>query len=111
MINPTGYRICRRWRVAALTLVGVLMAWPALAANSRLDDANAHLIKTEALLKAAASTGEPDNVRMHRERAIHLVEQARSEIALAKQAADAPQPKPGLHQMPRTNPGMAPPMR
>jgi hypothetical protein len=111
MINPSGDGIRRGWRIAALALVGVLMAWPALAANPRLDDANAHLIKSAALLRAAAETGEPDNVRMHRERAIRLVEQAEREIALAKQAADVPQTKPGLHMMPQTNTRTAPPMR
>jgi hypothetical protein len=103
--------IRRGCRIAVLAMVGMSMALPALAANPRLDDANAHLVKTAALLRAAASTGEANNVRKHRERAIRLVEQAEREISLAKQAADAPKGNPGLHTMPRMNPGMAPPMR
>ncbi|HXH65456.1 MAG TPA: hypothetical protein VNH42_08120 [Mariprofundaceae bacterium] len=111
MINSTACRIRKGSRIAVLAMVSGLTALPALAASPRLDDAYAHLVKTAALLRAAADTGESTSTRMHRERAIRLVEKAEREISLAKQAADAPQGNPGLHTMPRTNPGVAPPMR
>jgi hypothetical protein len=75
--------------IAALAAAWTLTALPALAADPRLDDANAHLIKAAALVKAAANPSETRAVRTHRVRAIHLIEQAEHEIARAKQAAGA----------------------
>ncbi len=97
---------CRR--APGLILVIAMMALPALAASSRLDNANAHLTKARALLKAAGYSGEARTARSHRERAIKLIEQAEQEIARAKQAADtSTDGKPGL-TMPRPNAGTVP---
>ena len=101
-----------RSTIATLAMAGALMALPALAADSRLDDANAHLIKAAALLNAAANASDAPAVGWHRQRAIRLIEQAEAEIARTKQAADAPSPgKPGLHTIPRTNTGTLPRLR
>jgi hypothetical protein len=102
VINPDEHGIRGGRRIAALAMAGTLMALPALAADSRLDDANAHLVKAAALLNAAASATDAPAVGAHRERAIRLIEQAEAEIARAKRAADAPPArKPGLPRMPR----------
>ena len=85
------------------------MALPALAADSRLDGANAHLVKAAALLNAAAIATDAPSARAHRDRAVRLIEEAEREIARAKQAADAPPAgAPGLHTPPRTNTGTVP---
>ncbi|MFZ1909706.1 MAG: hypothetical protein WAU52_11550 [Burkholderiales bacterium] len=83
------------------------MALPALAADSGLDDAYAHLVKAAALLNAAANAADAAAVGAHRQRAIRLIEQAEAEIARAKQAADAP----GLHPQPRANTTTVPRLR
>lgn len=79
-------------KVRPVLLIAVLVAMtfilPAMAASPRLDDANAHLVKAKALLKAAAYAAEPRAERSHRERAIKLIEQAEQEIVRAKKAAD-----------------------
>lgn len=107
MSKPTGCRIRGGCLIAALATAGALTALPAVAADSRLDDANAHLVKAAALLNAAASAADAPAVGAHRERAIRLIEQAEGEIARAKQAADAP----GLHMQPRANTPAPPRMR
>ena len=104
MMNPTRCRSRRGRRIAALAMAATMMALPALAANPRLDEANAHLIKAAALLKAAASPGDTRAVSSHRELAIRLIEQAEGEIARAKQAADAPRSGgPALRTAPRVH--------
>lgn len=100
MMNPTGCRIRRGCLSAALALAATWMALPALAAGSRLDEANTHLIKAAALLNAAASPTDTRAASSHRELAIRLIKQAEGEIARAKQAADAPRPG-RLRTMPR----------
>ncbi|MEJ2509066.1 MAG: hypothetical protein P8009_06250 [Gammaproteobacteria bacterium] len=102
---------CSGCRAAVWVLAGTLMSLPALAASPRLDNANAHLVKAAALLKAAGYTGEQRAVTRHREEAIRLIERAEREIARAKQAADAPQGQTGVQPAPRLNPGLAPRMR
>ncbi len=88
------------------------MALPALAADSGLDDAYAHLVKAAALLNGAANAADAPAVGAHRQRAIRLIDQAEAEIARAKQAADAsPAGGPGLHTSPRTNPATLPRLR
>jgi hypothetical protein len=104
---PAGYGFRGGRRIAALAMAGALMALPALAADSRLDDAYAHLVKAAALLNAAANASESPAARTHRERAIRLIEQAEAEIARAKQAADAQ----GLHTQPRANTTTVPRLR
>lgn len=104
----SGWR--RRW-AAAWVLAGALTALPVFAASPRLDNANAHLIKAAALLKAAGYSGEQRNVTRHREEAIRLIQKAEHEIARAKQAADAPQGQSGVQPAPRINPGLAPRLR
>lgn len=89
MSKPTACRIREGCLIAALGAAWALTAVPALAAGSRLDAANAHLIKAVALVKAAANASDAPAVRRHRERAIHLIEQAEREIARAKHAAGA----------------------
>lgn len=89
MSKPTACRIRGRRLIAALATAWALTALPALAADSRLDDANAHLIKAAALLRAAANASDAPAVARHRERAIRLIEQAEEQIARAKRAAGA----------------------
>lgn len=74
-----------------LGLAGTFYAGVAYAADARLDSANAHIIKADALLKAASNP----NVKHrpfggHRARAVRLLERAEKEIALAKKYADSP---------------------
>ena len=112
MINSAVCEIRRGGRIAGLAIAGALMALPALAADSWLADANAHLVKAVALLNAAANASDAPVVSMHRLRAIRLIEQAEREIARTQQAADAPPPAgPGLHTMPRSNTGTLPRLR
>jgi hypothetical protein len=112
VIKPAECAIRGGCLIAALAMAQALMALPALAADSRLDDANAHLVKAAALLNAAANATDAPSVRAHRDRAMRLIEEAEREIARAKQAADAPPAgTPGLHTPPRTNTGTVPRLR
>lgn len=96
------------WAILALTLTVGL----AQAAFSRLDNANAHLVKAHALLKAAAHGGETSQAAAHRKRAIRLIEQAEREIERAKRAAGGSQGStPGAHTLPNRSPNAMPGLR
>jgi hypothetical protein len=73
----------------------------AYAADPQLDDANAHLIKAEALVKASEGSGK--GFAQHTARAEQLIEKAMREIDQAKTAADAQPPKPGMMKSPLTH--------
>jgi|GEM_PF-4070935 len=98
---------CKSLHAWLAGLALALTVGPAQAAGSRLDNANAHLVKAHALLKAAAYGGEAHQAASHRERAIRLIEQAEREIARAKQAADAS----GVQPSRRLHPEAAPRLR
>lgn len=79
-----------RWRATAAVVALLVSVPPALAASERLDDANAHLVKAAALLRAAGYSGESSKAHSYRERAIRLIEKAEREIARSKKAGSAP---------------------
>lgn len=109
MSNRVDCRHQLWYSLTGVTLALTLITLPVRAANTRLDNADAHLRKAAALLKAAARTGERRTVRTHRERAIRLVEQAQREIGLAQRAADLP--IDGTHAIPHPNPRVVPHLR
>ena len=74
--------------LAAIIGIGLLAA--AQAADSRLDDANAHLAKSRALIEAAQASSATQNYQRHIRRAEELIGQAMHEIDLAKAAANPP---------------------
>jgi hypothetical protein len=78
--------------IAGLVGIAALNAAPAQAADARLDDANAHLVKAEELLKAAEDPGAERPFDGHAATAIRLLQQAQAQIDLAKKAADMPKP-------------------
>jgi translation initiation factor IF-2 len=74
-------------------LLGI--AGTVLAADQRLDDANAHCDQAVALLTAAESAREKPEFGGHRKRAIDLIKSAQREIKAAKEFADrTPGPAP-----------------
>jgi len=77
---------------------------PAQAADSRLDDAHAHLIKARALIKAAEPSSARRDYGQHTRRAVNLIDQAIREIDLAKAAADVP-PTVNLNRPPSMGTG------
>ena len=78
--------------LAAIISAGLLMA-AAQAADSRLDDANAHLIKAKALVEAARSSNPAQDYQKHINRAEDLLAQAMHEIDLAKTVPSPPVPR------------------
>lgn len=78
----------------AVGLAGSFYAGIAYAADARLDDANAHIVKADALLKAASNPNLKHHpFGGHRVRAERLLKRAEREIALAKKYADNPRHK------------------
>ena len=73
--------------LAAIIGVGLLVT--AQAADSRLDDANAHLVKAKALVEATRTASPAQNYQRHISRAEELIGQVMHEIDLAKTAANA----------------------
>ena len=73
--------------LAAIIGIGLLVA--AQAADSRLDDANAHLVKAKALVEATRGASPIQSYQRHIGRAEDLIGQAMHEIDLAKTAANA----------------------
>lgn len=99
-------RLTRRishWLIGLALLHGASLGMtPAYAADSRLDDAYAHLDRAAALLESAAqSVPNPDAAKRSR-RAAKLVHQAQLQVMQARAAADrrpsgsAPSPSNGL---------------
>jgi hypothetical protein len=84
----------RRWTLGALTLVGVTYASIALAADQRLDDADAAVVKAIALLEAAENPGVVPAFGGHRLKALIHLKKGRAEIGKAKAWADNPKHKP-----------------
>ncbi len=76
------------FRAAAILAVLTASA-PAYAHSPRLDDAHAHLIKTDALLRAAEPQSTAHGYSQHLSRAEKLIQQAMHQIDMAAQAADA----------------------
>ena len=76
--------------------VGMLLgiAGTVLAADPRLDDANAHCDQAIALLTAAESPNEKWQFAGHRKKAIDKIKDAQREIKAAKEFADRPGPAP-----------------
>lgn len=74
--------------------VGMLLgiAGTVLAADPRLDDANAHCDQAIALLTAAESPNEKQQFKGHRRKAIDKIKEAQREIKAAKEFADRPAP-------------------
>ena len=74
-----------------LGLAGSFYAGIAYAADARLDSANAHIVKADALLKAASNPKLKHHpFGGHRSRAERWLKRAEHEIALAKKYADSP---------------------
>jgi hypothetical protein len=89
----------------ALALVGAHAAVPLLAADSRLDDAVAHLVKVRTLVEAAEPSGAGQDYTRHAKRAEDLIDRVIHEINLAKRSADAA-PTGRLNQPPSTGKGI-----
>ena len=83
-----------------LAIVGIFALTASYAADSRLDDAVAHLVKTRALITAALPSSASAAFLQHAHRAEQLVSQAIEEINLAKAASV------GMPQTPTTRPQM-----
>lgn len=64
----------------------------ASASDSKLDDANAHLVKAVALIKASTPSGNLNAFARHTARAEDLLKQAMAEIDAAKRAGNEPPP-------------------
>ncbi len=80
---------------AAVGLAGSFYAGVAYAHDSQLDDANAHLVKAVALLKASTNpNAKHPKIPFggHRGRAVKLIEQAEKQITAAAAFADQPPP-------------------
>lgn len=84
----------RRWTLGVLTLAGATYASIALAADQRLDDADAAVVKAIALLEAAENPGVTPPFGGHRQKAIAHLKKGRVEIGKAKAYADNPKNKP-----------------
>ncbi|MCC6662443.1 MAG: hypothetical protein IT375_01805 [Polyangiaceae bacterium] len=84
----------RRWTLGVLTLAGATYASIALAADQRLDDADAAVVKAIALLEAAENPGVTPPFGGHRKKAIDHLKKGRLEIAKSKAYADNPKNKP-----------------
>jgi hypothetical protein len=96
---------------AILGLSGAFFAGVALAADVKLDEANDAITKAIALLKAADNpniSGKPEFAG-HRAKAIARLEEAKAEIAKAKQFADKPAPPPPSSGPPHHAPPPPPP--
>jgi hypothetical protein len=78
----------------AVGLAGSFVAGTVFAADARLDEANASLIKAAALLQAATNPGVRHPFGGHRTKAVRLVQQAERQITLAQKYADNPHNKP-----------------
>ena len=91
---PTAIRFVA---LSAMVMLGAYLA-PANAADSRLDDARAHLVKAKALVAAAEPSSNKQGYLQHTKRAQQLIDQAEQEIDLAKAAGSAP-------AMPQLRPG------
>ena len=93
-MKPEEIGMTVRIRKAAALLaaiIGIGALTPGLAADSRLDDAQAHLVKARELVKAALPSSARRNFIQAAQRAEDLINQAIREIDLAKAAADKPQ--------------------
>lgn len=95
--------------VAGLAMAIIAVGAPELvhAADSRLDDAQAHLVKARELVKAAEPSSTGRAYGQHTKRAENLINQAIREINLAKNAAAAP-PKINLNRSPSMGTGATP---
>src|SRR5450432_3688228 len=76
----------------ALGLAGALFAGAAYAADPHLDDANDAITKALVLLKAAENPDPKLEFGGHRKKAVEFLTRAQSEIAKAKEFADATPP-------------------
>jgi hypothetical protein len=99
-----------RFRIVAglaMAIMAIGAATPLQAADSRLDDAHAHLVKARALVKAAEPSSAKKDYDQHAKRAESLIDQAMREIDLAKSAADAA-PRVNLNRSPSMGAGVTP---
>ena len=88
-------RVRRHVLVACLAgMIPAFFAGSALAADPRLDEADAAVQKAIALLEAAQNPGVDPPFGGHRKKAIHDLQKAREQIQKAKQFADNPKNKP-----------------
>lgn len=98
----------RRWTMGALMIAGATYASIALAADQRLDDADAAVVKAIALLEAAENPGVVPPFGGHRKKAIDHLKKGRLEIAKSKAWADDPKHKPKPPKPPKPAPAPAP---
>ncbi|MEZ4227187.1 MAG: hypothetical protein R3B13_39980 [Polyangiaceae bacterium] len=80
---------------ASLALAGAFWAGYAMAADARLDQADANVEKAIALLEASQNEGVKPPFGGHRLKAVIHLKAARKEIAKAKAYADNPKPPKG----------------
>ncbi len=86
---------------ASLVAAGAFWAGYAVAADARLDQADANAEKAIALLKAAENEGVRPPFGGHRAKAIMHLKAARKQIRKAKRYADNPKKKPKKPKRPR----------
>jgi hypothetical protein len=79
--------------IGPAVLAGAFLAGTAYAADPRLDEADAFVTKTIALLKALENPDKPGEYGGHRLRALSALDLAQTEIRAAKEYVDHP-PKP-----------------
>src|SRR5262245_43061297 len=79
--------------VVGAGMAAVFKSTPALAADPKLDSADAAIEKAIALLRAAQGPAVPQ-FGTHINKAINDLQRARDEIGRAKRLADNPPPKP-----------------
>jgi hypothetical protein len=79
---------------SSAVLAGAFFAGSAYAADPRLDEADAFVTKTIALLKALENPSKPGEYGGHRLKALSALDLAQKEIRAAKQYVDRPRPAP-----------------
>jgi hypothetical protein len=80
--------------VSSAALAGAFFAGTAYAADPRLDEADAFVTKTIALLKALEDPAKPGEYGGHRLKALTALNRAQTEIRAAKQYVDKPPAPP-----------------
>jgi hypothetical protein len=109
MQNPLKKVACAV--VSSAVLAGAFFAGTAYAADPRLDEADAFVTKTIALIKALEDPAKPGQYGGHRLRALNALDLAQKEIRAAKEYVDRPAPAPAPTPTPRKPHGPPPGFR
>jgi hypothetical protein len=80
--------------VSSTLLAGAFFTGSAYAADPRLDEADAFVTKTIALLQALENPRKPGEYGGHRLKALSALDRAQKEIRAARQYVDKPRPAP-----------------